>query len=109
MRNTGEDGTRVVSEAVTRGSEVEILVDGHPVRAYEGESVAAALLAAGRRALRSTPLRGEPRGLYCGIGACFDCVMTVDGEPGVRTCQTPVRAGMRVDTQLGTGAWRVEA
>ncbi len=104
-----DDQTRVAPGAVTRGSEIEIIVDGHPVRAYEGETVAAALLAAGRRALRTTPRRGEARGLYCGLGVCFDCVMTIDGQPGVRTCQTPVRAGMRVDTQLGTGVWRVEA
>lgn len=103
------EGQRQVSPgAVTRGPEVEIIVDGHQVRAHEGESVAAALLAAGRRALRTTDRRGEPRGLYCGIGVCFDCVMTLDGRPGVRTCQTPVRDGMRVDSQAGAGAWRAD-
>ena len=105
---TDGDGVRVVPGAVARGREVELVVDGQPVRAYEGESVAAALLAAGRRALRTTGRRGEPRGLYCGIGACFDCVMAVDGRPGVRACQTPVRDGMRVETQHGAGAWRAE-
>ena len=82
-----------------------ILVDGQPLVAFEGESVAAALLASGRRALRTTARRGEPRGMYCGIGTCFDCVMTVDGRPNVRTCQTPVRAGMRVESQRGEGSW----
>lgn len=94
---------------VTRGPEVGIVVDGQPVRAFEGESVAAALLAAGRRALRITARLGEPRGLYCGIGICFDCVMTIDGQPNVRTCQTPVRAGMRIESQQGDGAWRLES
>lgn len=98
-----------VDTAVTRGPEVEIIVDGQPIRAFEGESIAAALLAAGRRALRTTERRGEPRGLNCGIGVCFDCVMTVDGQPGVRTCQTRVRAGMRVDSQVGPGTWKVKA
>lgn len=98
-----------VERGITRGPEVEILVDGHPVQAFEGETVAAALLAAGQRGLRTTARRGAPRGLYCGIGVCFDCVMTVDGQPGVRTCQTMVRAGMRVDSQAGSGTWRVEA
>ncbi|MBX9584548.1 MAG: (2Fe-2S)-binding protein [Gemmataceae bacterium] len=97
----------MVWQAVARGPEVEIVVDGRPVRVFEGETVAAALLAEGRRALRTTDLRGEPRGLYCGIGVCFDCVMTIDGQPGVRTCQTPVRDGMRVETQAGVGTWRV--
>ncbi|MBX9625534.1 MAG: (2Fe-2S)-binding protein [Gemmataceae bacterium] len=103
-----EGQPRVVPGVVTRGPAIEIVVDGNPAKAHEGESVAAALLAAGRRTLRTTDRRGEPRGLYCGIGVCFDCVMTVDGRPGVRTCQTPVRDGMRVETQAGTGAWRVE-
>lgn len=94
---------------ISRGREVEFLFDGCRVRAFEGETVAAALLAIGRRALRATSRREEPRGLYCGIGVCFDCVMTVDGQPNVRTCQTPVRAGMYVDSQAGDGAWRVEA
>lgn len=101
-----EDQSRVGPGVVTRGPEIEIIVDGHPVAAFEGESVAAALLAASRRALRTTDRRGEPRGLYCGIGVCFDCVMTIDGRPSVRTCQTPVRNGMRVETQAGVGAWR---
>jgi aerobic-type carbon monoxide dehydrogenase small subunit (CoxS/CutS family) len=72
-------------------------VDGESVAAFEGESVAAALLAAGRRGLREAPRRGEPRGMYCGIGLCFECVMPVDGRR-VRTCVTPVRDGMRVGT-----------
>ena len=102
----GDD--RRVAGGLTRGPEVEIVVDGQPVRAFEGETVAAALLAGGRRALRTTARRHEPRGVYCGIGVCFDCVMTVDGIPNVRTCQTPVRAGMRVESQPGDGRWRIE-
>ncbi|RUL87934.1 (2Fe-2S)-binding protein [Tautonia sociabilis] len=93
--------------ALARGPQVEILVDGRPVRAFAGESVAAALLAAGQRTLRTTARRGEPRGLYCNIGVCFDCVMTIDGRPNVRTCQTPVRDGMRVESQQGEGTWEV--
>lgn len=81
------------------------LTHGLAVRAFEGESVAAALLAGGRRALRTAARRAEPRGMYCGIGVCFDCVMTVDGRPNVRTCRTPVRAGMRIESQRGEGTW----
>lgn len=105
MARRGDD-LRISDEAVSRGAAVEIIVDGVPVQAFEGESVAAALLACGRRTLRTTSRRGESRGMYCGIGVCFDCVMTVDGRPNIRTCQTPVHAGMRVDHQQGEGKWR---
>jgi len=111
MRQPG-DASRAddlrVDGAIRRGPEVEIVVDGNSIRAYEGESVAAALLAAGRRALRATSWRDEPRGMYCGIGICFDCVMTVDGRPNVRTCQAPVRGGMRVESQEGEGRWDIK-
>jgi sarcosine oxidase subunit alpha len=83
---------------LARGRQVWIVVDGVETVAYEGESVAAAMLAAGRRDLRVSPRRGEPRGMYCGIGLCFECVLTVDGQRGVRTCQTRVRDGLRVET-----------
>ncbi len=93
---------------MTRGPEILITVDGDTLRAFEGESVAAALLAAGRRVWRVTSRVGGPRGFYCGIGVCFDCVMTIDGRPNVRTCQTPVRAGLRVETQRGVGTWTLD-
>lgn len=82
-------------------------MDGRAVKAFAGETVAAALLAAGRRVLRTTARRREPRGMFCAIGICFECVMTVDGRPNVRTCQTPVRPGMRVESQTGNGTWTV--
>jgi predicted molibdopterin-dependent oxidoreductase YjgC len=56
--------------------------------------------------LRITEKRKEPRGLFCAIGHCTDCVMTVDGETNVRTCITPVKEGMRIETQGGMGADR---
>jgi aerobic-type carbon monoxide dehydrogenase small subunit (CoxS/CutS family) len=49
--------------------------------------------------------KGSPRQMFCGIGRCTDCVMTVDGIPGVRTCVTEVREGMRVERQRGSGSW----
>lgn len=100
--DASRDGRRIDGH-VQRGREVEILVDRQPLCAFEGESVAAALLASGRRTLRTTSRRHEPRGLYCGMGVCFECVMTIDGRRNVRTCQTPVRAGMVVETQTGDG------
>jgi len=94
---------RRLTGAIDRGPRVELVVDGRVVPAFEGESVAAALLAAGRRALRATPRHGEPRGMYCGIGVCFECVMVVDGQLGTRTCLMPVRDGMRVETPQSNG------
>jgi aerobic-type carbon monoxide dehydrogenase small subunit (CoxS/CutS family) len=75
---------------------IEVLVDGAPVLAPAGQSLAAALLSAGRSVLRASP-SGAPRGVYCGIGVCQECRVVVDGEV-VRSCVTPVAAGMRVQT-----------
>ena len=101
------NGQSRIDGAFDRGMRIDIIFDGHPVPAFTGETVAAALLAAGRRELRRTSRRSAPRGLYCGIGVCFDCVMTVDGRPNVRTCQIEVRPGMRVESQNGEGRWPV--
>lgn len=92
---------------VERGRALGILVDGAEVRAYEGESIAAALVASGRRFTRWTARTGEPRGYFCGMGVCQDCLVTVDGLPNVRACVTPARDGMRVESQRGLGDWRV--
>jgi predicted molibdopterin-dependent oxidoreductase YjgC len=87
-----------VAGALERGERVEIDVDGERVEAFTGETVATALLASGRRAFHRTARLGAPRGVYCGIGLCFDCLVVVDGVR-VRACQTPVAVGMRVDTR----------
>ena len=87
-----------VDSNTQRGRSVTITVDGVPLQAYLGETIAAALLAGGRRAWRFTQ-RGEPRGIFCGMGICFDCTVTVDGMPNVRACLTPVADGMVVETE----------
>jgi predicted molibdopterin-dependent oxidoreductase YjgC len=87
------------------GKRVTLWVDGQPIEALEGEPIAAALLAAGHKVFRLTPKRHEPRGVFCAIGRCTDCAMTVDGRPNVRTCITPVVDGMQVETQQGLGKW----
>ena len=86
------------------GEVVEIEVDGERIEARAGEPLAAALMAAGKTVFRHTQERREPRGIFCAIGRCTDCMMVVDGVPNVRTCVTPVRAGMRVETQEGLGS-----
>ena len=80
-----------------------ISVDGVELTAYEGETIAATLLAHGIRVFRHTEKYHEPRGIFCGIGQCTDCIMEVDGKPNVRTCVTEVRPGMVVRTQHGHG------
>ena len=90
---------------VERGRSLNMLVDGQSVAVYEGESIAAALFAAGVRITRWTARAGEPRGYFCGMGVCQDCLVTVDGSPNVRACMTPVRDGLRVETQRGLGDW----
>lgn len=82
---------------------VTLLVDGHPVPARAGVPVAAALMEAGIVSFRTTEKRGDPRGVFCGIGQCNDCAMIVDGIPNVRTCVTAVRDGMVLETQHGLG------
>lgn len=76
---------------------LEILVDGSPVRCFEGETIATAILS--RRPWISSDAQ-RMHGLWCGIGTCFECVVFVDGVPGVRTCMTRVRGGMEVRTRI---------
>lgn len=88
-----------------RGPAVEFTFDGRRLTAYEGETVAAALVANGQRALRTTVRDGEPRGAYCLIGVCFDCLVRIDGRTNRRACQLEVRPGMQVESQHGDDGW----
>jgi len=81
-------------------TDVPVVIDGVPHRARSGDTVAAALLAAGRLACRTTAVSGAPRGPFCLMGACFECMVEVDGA-SVQSCLVPVAAGMRIDTQRG--------
>jgi predicted molibdopterin-dependent oxidoreductase YjgC len=83
-----------------RGARLSLTLDGRAVHAYEGETVAAVLLAEGHIATRNTR-NGSPRGVYCGMGVCFDCLVVVDGVPNTRACVTWVRDGMDVARQDG--------
>jgi len=75
---------------------VEVTIDDRVVRLPDGEMLAAALLAAGYAALNGSIVQGAPRGPFCLMGSCFQCVAEIDGAPQVRTCRVAVRAGMRV-------------
>jgi predicted molibdopterin-dependent oxidoreductase YjgC len=83
------------------GGDLTLFWEERPIPARAGDSVAAVLLAAGVTATRTTAVSGSPRGPYCMMGACFDCLAEVDGRGGVQTCMTPVRDGMRVRMQSG--------
>ncbi len=74
-----------------------IRVDGEPIAVRAGETVAGALLAAGRLSWRTTR-GGRPRGLFCGIGVCFDCLVTINGLTGVRACLQPAADGDQIST-----------
>ena len=88
-----------VFKGVERGRSFEIQLDGEKIVAYEGETIGTALLAAGRRTLRYTNKFERPRGLYCGIGLCQECRMTINGIPNTQACQTLATPGCQVETQ----------
>jgi hypothetical protein len=85
---------------LARGPEVEVVLEGRPVIAHLGETVATVLLAEGHVATRTT-MGGAPRGVFCGMGVCFDCLVVVDDMPNTRACVTWVQAGMRISRQDG--------
>ena len=76
---------------------VKLLIDGVEVEAFAGEPLGAVLHGL-RKPLRHSPKRGAPRALFCGMGVCFECAVTVDGAEQVRACITPARHGMVVET-----------
>jgi predicted molibdopterin-dependent oxidoreductase YjgC len=77
--------------------------EGQPISAYPGETIGAALMAAGINTFRSTRRQQKPRGIFCGIGICFDCLVVVDGRLNQRACVTAARPGMTVCVQIGAG------
>ncbi|MGC6489268.1 MAG: (2Fe-2S)-binding protein [Planctomycetota bacterium] len=82
-------------QGVGARSVVEFSFEGETVTAYEGDSIAMALWAANATFVRGSSTAAEPRGVLCNMGICYECLVVVDGE-SVRSCTTPVRAGMRV-------------
>ncbi|MFF5360493.1 (2Fe-2S)-binding protein [Streptomyces scabiei] len=87
----------------TPGPAFTVTLDGRAVEALPGQTVGAALWAAGVTSWRTTRGAGRPRGVFCGIGVCFDCLVTVNGRPNQRACLVPVRPGDTISTQDGTG------
>jgi hypothetical protein len=97
MLTKEQPGPLRIAGAVERSEPVTFTVDGKAVTAFAGESLAAALFAAGIRRLRASPRAQTPRGMFCLMGVCQECVLWVDGRR-VPACREPVRAGMTVST-----------
>ena len=86
-----------------KGPSVQFTFDGKTMQGFEGEPIAMALRSNGVLIHRYTAKRNEPRGIFCAIGRCTDCIMVVNKLPNIRTCVEPLTAGMVVETQRGNG------
>ena len=84
-----------------------ITFDGDPVVAVAGQTIAAALIASGRPSWRTTRRGSEPRGVFCGIGVCFDCLVTVNGSRSARACLVAASPGDVVTSEGGDRAGAV--
>ncbi|MGY1435018.1 (2Fe-2S)-binding protein [Streptomyces reniochalinae] len=85
-----------------RDRPLRVTVDGVPADGIAGQTLAGLMLASGRTSWRRAP-SGAPRGLFCGIGVCFDCLVTVNGEPDVRACRRRAVDGDEVTTHSRAG------
>jgi hypothetical protein len=83
------------------GGDLTIFFDGVAIAARTGDSVAVTLLAAGIGTTRTTAISGAPRGPFCMMGACFECLAEVDGRPNAQTCMIAVHGGMHIRRQHG--------
>jgi predicted molibdopterin-dependent oxidoreductase YjgC len=86
-----------------RGKPIKFIYEERELTGYEGETIAAALHAAGVKVLSRSPVLHRPRGFFCAIGTCSSCLMVVDGVPNVRVCVTKLKEGMVVNEQQGRG------
>lgn len=93
--------TRLLLPETSGEKQVTLIFEGRKLSAREGDSLAAALLANGLTACRTTPVSGSPRAPYCMMGICFECLMDVEGIPNVQACQVPVHDGIKVRRQQG--------
>lgn len=85
----------------------QVTFDGTSLDALPGQTIAAVLWSAGRTSWRTTRVDGRPRGVFCGIGVCFDCLVTVNDVPNQRACLVAARPGDVIATQRGDGHGQV--
>lgn len=86
-------------------TEIRVILNGVSITSREGQSVGALLLEHELRATRTTRQNARPRGMFCGIGICFDCLITINGFTNRRACITNVEDGMTIQTQQGPGTF----
>lgn len=84
--------------AVHRGNSIEVIVDGQKVQAFEGELVSTILQAEGISIFGRKLNTGRPAGIYCGMGVCYECLVTINGVSNVRACQTFASDKMIIET-----------
>jgi hypothetical protein len=98
---TGAEATGPEATGKPGQPSLRLTFEGRTISARPGQSVGAALVSAGITAWRSTRRAGRPRGLFCGIGVCYDCLISVDGHPAQRACVVPAADGMRLGAAEG--------
>lgn len=91
-----------MSELNSPAKTIEFTFNGEKLSAVPGQTVGAAILDSGKRSLRTTRFENKPRGIFCGIGICFDCLVSIDGVANQRACLVSVQPNMNVQTQIGT-------
>jgi sarcosine oxidase subunit alpha len=99
-----KDNKRIFNHPILkfqRGKLINIFFEGQKLNAYEGETVAAALIANGKKCLHKSLKFSRPRGFFCSIGKCSSCLMRVNSIPNVRTCIEPVKNGMKIEMERG--------
>jgi predicted molibdopterin-dependent oxidoreductase YjgC len=89
------------AQQAMRQHPVAVTINGLSVQCREGDTVAAAMFAAGFVDCRDSAVSGVPRGPYCMMGICYDCLVIIDGQPNQQGCMTPVREGMNIERQDG--------
>lgn len=97
------NSNRIVNHPVLGNLEeqatVQFTFNGQTIVGYKNDTIASALLANGIRTLRQHEQSGEPRGIYCNIGHCFECRVNVNGEANIRACLTPIEQNMIVESR----------
>jgi D-hydroxyproline dehydrogenase subunit alpha len=109
-RSSAHDGKEEnrIHTGIRRGRPITVNINGVPTAAHEGETIGAVLAAAGIRTIRHAPQHHDPRGLYCTMGTCHGCLVTVDGCPNVRACITPAAPDQEIILQDGLGRFDPE-
>lgn len=81
----------------TEQQRITVNLNSTPVETAAGQSVGAVLMGQGTKAWRTTRHEGKPRGIFCGIGACYDCLITIDGQPNQRACMVEASDSMNIE------------